>query len=99
MATMGLESLHPELLDMIVSQLEHADYASLLLSSRTMRERALQAHDPPLFTSVNVNLSVESLQTFVDMTQPGRTGQLLRDCTITGLATRSAHKGPVDDSA
>ena len=33
------------------------------------------------------------------MTQPGRPGQLLRDCTITGLATRSAHKGPVDDPA
>ncbi|KAK1764284.1 hypothetical protein QBC33DRAFT_613234 [Phialemonium atrogriseum] len=81
-----LEALPIELVEPIVTRLEFSDIASLRLTSRTIEAKASNGCFDSFLKHKKIELTTKTLQLFVQATEQGRRGCLLRHCTITGIA-------------
>lgn len=81
-----LEALPIELIEHIVTRLEFSDIASLRLTSRTIEAKASNGCFNSFLKHKKIELTTKTLQLFVQATEQGQRGWLLRHCTITGIA-------------
>ncbi|CAK7240918.1 MAG: hypothetical protein STHCBS139747_002374 [Sporothrix thermara] len=84
-----LERLHPELVDLVVAELEDvADVSSLRLTCRTLAAKVVESPTlRPHFARKTIELTNHSLSAFAAITAPGSVpGQMLQHCTLRGIA-------------
>jgi hypothetical protein len=92
-----LEDLPVEMVEQIVTSLGYHDIAALRLTSRIIESKTSQGSFTAYFKHKNIELTMESLQTFERMTREDRMGRFLRHCTINGIAR--TEEAPAEDSS
>ncbi|KAK7740992.1 hypothetical protein SLS53_005055 [Cytospora paraplurivora] len=82
----ALEVFPTELIELIMTSLELSDITSLRLTCRRIEDETSQQFGNA-FRYKDVKLTTTALQKFVRITGQGRFGCLLRNCTLTGIAS------------
>ena len=82
----SIEACPPEVVEIIVERLILADISSLRLTSRSLASLSAQDTFRRYFFMKHVDINVETLQSFVEVTKPGRLGRLVENLVLVRTA-------------
>ena len=85
MATSPIESLPPEIFEIINALLSLQDLCNVRLVSRSMASKATQDKFGSFVRSLSVELTRPALETLAALTAEGRIGCFVEDLTLTGV--------------